>query len=444
MISWMNTSIRLLLLFLFHRKEEKMFVRFGDRLIRSKGYSVSLAEMSSSMQVLYQRLNVPTYYCIVVLDTLNFSLHYAATEFDEGMYGTTAEGLIVKLPYQPPTYSGRVYAFRVYMKSKPYALPFISRDGSMFRPPLTEEIGELYKEITIEGLYQVSEGSLSSMNTPNYLFYEKLGGGKSGNVYRGIQKATNANVILKVFKRIALAPGEISKGEKEARIMRLIPPHDNIIALLDFFQLDDKSWVLVMEYFRNTMDLEEYILYQTRNTRVSAGVEIMIPISAAVRHLHSNGIAHADIKPANILMKGHKPYLIDYDLSCLQIHDKMPADQLVRNSHILCTGNRGTPLFSDPNLVLSKTATRTSFDYLAGDIYSLGATFYFIVARGRVPRDAEDLSAFRKKLRGPIDSFTSGNILLDQLIHAMLQTPTGFRPNITVVHNELEAIMREL
>lgn len=78
---------------------------------------------------------------------------------------------------------------------------------------------------------------------------------------------------------------------------------------------------------------------------------------------HKKRLRHDDVKPSNVMMKGGEPVLIDFGIS--RPFEQPPVG--------------GTPGFHAPEVVLDQ-----AIDNPRSDIYSLGATIYFLV-RGRVP-----------------------------------------------------------
>jgi serine/threonine protein kinase len=82
---------------------------------------------------------------------------------------------------------------------------------------------------------------------------------------------------------------------------------------------------------------------------------------AAVDYLHSEGVAHLDLKPENFLVSYHGVKLIDFDFS------HKVTDEL--NS-----GMKGTPSYRAP-----EWASKSMKDYKKADVYSLGVTLFTIV-----------------------------------------------------------------
>jgi len=88
--------------------------------------------------------------------------------------------------------------------------------------------------------------------------------------------------------------------------------------------------------------------------------EIMFKLILAVNYLHRGRILHGDISPNNVLFEGDSPILIDFGTS-----EILPEGAVSRN-------NIGTTAFCAPE---RKARAST----LASDIYSLGATFSYLI-----------------------------------------------------------------
>lgn len=96
-------------------------------------------------------------------------------------------------------------------------------------------------------------------------------------------------------------------------------------------------------------------------------------VADGLKHLHTVGFAHGDIKPTNILIgSSGRAVLIDFGLSSAlkaQVHP--PGYETTQHAFKASTVFRGTPAFTAPELLTGGTPTEAS------DWYSLGATFFF-------------------------------------------------------------------
>jgi serine/threonine protein kinase len=103
---------------------------------------------------------------------------------------------------------------------------------------------------------------------------------------------------------------------------------------------------------------------------VSDALRIIGEAARGLEALHASGIIHRDIKPQNILLASTGTVKItDFGISRTQ--DRMAHEALEQRV-------AGTPRFMSPEQARGEAATKHS------DIYSLGATLYFMLT-GRAP-----------------------------------------------------------
>ncbi|MGW0781183.1 protein kinase domain-containing protein [Streptomyces sp. NPDC002913] len=103
-------------------------------------------------------------------------------------------------------------------------------------------------------------------------------------------------------------------------------------------------------------------------------------MAEALASLHTAGLVHRDIKPSNVLLPVEGPRVIDFGIS--QAHD------LTRTQTAL-----GTVAFASPEQARGEPTTEAS------DVFSLGATLFY-VATGRPPyADIGELSAMELLMR---------------------------------------------
>ena len=126
---------------------------------------------------------------------------------------------------------------------------------------------------------------------------EVLGEGSYGKVCTCVNIYTQLEYAVKIIEK---SPGLYSRGKvlKEIEIYHLCRGQPNIIQLIEFFEEDDR-FCLVFEKVSGG-PLLDHIQARIHFTEAEAS-QVVADLAAAIKFLHSRGIAHRDIKPDNIL-----------------------------------------------------------------------------------------------------------------------------------------------
>ena len=175
------------------------------------------------------------------------------------------------------------------------------------------------------------------------------------------------------------------KFRQEAKILSTLN-HDNIIKVMLQFEANNTSYY-VMQQIKG-ITLTELIynpdVSKRKCLKLSEAIKILDGVFKALSYMHNQQkpILHLDIKPENIIVENNgyflKPYLIDFGLckSATKDNGRIELSQ---------TNQAGSQGYSPRELTITKN------DYCqyitispATDIYSLGATLYFLLT-GVVP-----------------------------------------------------------
>ena len=206
-----------------------------------------------------------------------------------------------------------------------------------------------------------------------YTLEKLIGVGGFADVWKAIDTKTNTVVALKIYTNLD-EDGINDLSEEYTRMQGL--NHTNILKAEHF-----DSWgnipYLVMK-FCDGGSLDKKIGKMTAEDLMDA----IIQIANGLKYLHSNGIVHQDIKPANILIDntGGKAC---YVLSDFGISSKTKT----RLSHSVNLKNQGTSMteaYAPPEKFSSKKADRRPDR--KGDIFSFGISIYEL-ATGSMPFD---------------------------------------------------------
>ena len=204
-----------------------------------------------------------------------------------------------------------------------------------------------------------------------YELQRVLGVGGMAVVYRAIDLLTNMPVAVKMLNPEYLDNQEICRRfRNESKAIALLK-HKNIVKIYDVSDSSDCLFI-VMECI-NGITLKDYIEQQGVLTWRET-VHFTSQILRALKHAHSKGIVHRDIKPQNImLMENGDIKVMDFGIAMLSDYDAATiGNQAIGSVHYISPEQaRG-----------SKTDERA-------DLYSLGVMMYEMLT-GHLPFDGSD------------------------------------------------------
>jgi len=197
-----------------------------------------------------------------------------------------------------------------------------------------------------------------------YSDIEYIGEGGFARVFKAVRIKDGKEVAVKI--PISLDPETGRAFTKEiVNWSRL--KHENIVELCDMNILPIPY--LEMELCDNS--LEEV----PKPMGVEEATSIIYDVAKGLKHAHSEGIIHQDLKPSNILFKDGKAKITDWGLSKLKAGSK--------SSSITAF----SPLYAAPEHFSKKFGKRDE----RTDIYQLGVIFYELVT-GKLPFEGEDVA----------------------------------------------------
>jgi len=235
---------------------------------------------------------------------------------------------------------------------------------------------------------------------------KQLGSGAAATVYLAKDQVLGP-VALKVMRPDALeAAGTAQRMAAELRAAR-VASHKNLCPAYEAFRFDAGGTPL----FAFTMKYVEGETLQSRLRRAPLRPEEALAIAeglaAGLDTLHSNGVVHCDLKPANIMLAPHAdealyPVILDFGLAICPSHEQARTIS-------------GSPQYMAPEQFRSQPVS------CAADVYAFGVILFEMIS-GKLPFPNEDLldAAIRRNTEEP-----------QRLSAVMDNVPPGWQSAIT-------------
>jgi serine/threonine-protein kinase len=145
--------------------------------------------------------------------------------------------------------------------------------------------------------------------------------------------------------------------------------HPNTIVIYDYGRADDGSFFYAMEYLEG-LDLDELVASYGPLPEARV-VHFLMQACGSLAEAHERGMVHRDVKPSNLFVC-NRPGVFDLvkvlDFGIVK-HDQAADRPITRSSTIM-----GTPEFMSPEMFDQARQVGT-----ASDLYSLGATAYYLL-----------------------------------------------------------------
>ena len=215
---------------------------------------------------------------------------------------------------------------------------------------------------------------------PDYEIKRELGRGGMGVVYLAHNRLMGRDEVLKVMGRqIMDRPGVLDRFLREIRAVARLR-HPNIVTAFHATRLGE-SLVFAMEYV-DGLDLAR--LVKSRGPLpVAHACNFVHQAALGLQHAHEEGLVHRDIKPSNLMLarKGDKATVKVLDFGLARVTSEQKVDGgLTSQGQAL-----GTPDYIAPEQIVDAPNAD-----IRADIYSLGATLYYLLA-GHPPFQADSL-----------------------------------------------------
>lgn len=216
-----------------------------------------------------------------------------------------------------------------------------------------------------------------------YIIGEKLGSGVFGVTYLAYKNGRMYTI------KIPIRQINISNEEKILKLIKYECSNHYIC----LHQIIDE--VIITDYVPG----DPLSIYMFGRFPYNKLMKIYNDIMIALRTIHSLGVAHRDVKPANIIYDGENATLIDFGLA----------------TDLDLSNLGGTPNYIWPkiNLLSKKTNKIPLRDNMISDYFALGVTLYVLV-NSRFPLRSRSIN---------YDTFIPSS---DELINSLILNPESF------------------
>ncbi len=228
--------------------------------------------------------------------------------------------------------------------------------------------------------------SLIGRRMDNYEVVSFISAGAMGGVFKGWDSALERDVALKVISwELSSQETFVKMFFKEARFVSKLN-HPNISQIYYIGNVDGIIYYAMEFVHGQTLAdlIRNKVRFQTHQV-----VGYLKIVCSALAFVWKNNIIHRDIKPANIMVTREDELKI-VDFGVAKYNNK--GDRSSENKIV------GSPLYLSPEAIRNEKIDNRS------DIYSLGATFYHLLAGEPPFFDASFPNVLQKQLHEPVAS----------------------------------------
>ncbi|MER6122377.1 serine/threonine-protein kinase [Streptomyces sp. NPDC001795] len=237
-----------------------------------------------------------------------------------------------------------------------------------------------------------------------------IGSGGQGSVWQGRDLDLNVSVALKLFDKCSHADRE--RAFREARILANLRYSSRVVRVFDINRHGDMPFI-VMELVAGE-PLSAHV-GRGRHLTLEQTVRWTQEICKGLTDIHGQGVAHQDIKPANVLLDGADGVKI-VDFGIARFTDATASYKV-----------RGTLQYMSPEQFRGERVTP------ATDLYALGCVLYEMLTGATPFAQCVTLEAITNAhcTRAPrplADSRPGVPVAIEELVRRLLEKTPGARP----------------
>ncbi len=276
----------------------------------------------------------------------------------------------------------------------------------------------------VSGFLRVAD--LQDKMLGEFRLLRRVGGGGMAEVWLAEQTSLKRQVAVKVMKPAVQADETCRKRFEQEAFATAGLNHPGIAQVYAIGEVDGVRYI-AQEYVAG-MNMRDYIL-KKGPPPVHIAVHLMKQVAAALQAAAEKGIVHRDIKPENILLtrKGVAK-VVDFGLAQLTQGGDLRLTQVGMTM--------GTPLYMSPEQVQGMKVDQRS------DLYSLGATFFHLLA-GRPPfRGETAIAVAYHQVHTPPPSLTDSRPDVSMALTRLIQRLLAKQPDDRF--SSAQALLQEL
>jgi serine/threonine protein kinase len=257
-----------------------------------------------------------------------------------------------------------------------------------------------------------------------------------GEVYLAEHEVLGRKVAIKVLApHLAGDPEAVRRFHKSMQLLARLNPHPNVAAALHASDYQGRLY-LVLEYVPGT-DLRAHVR-QCGPLAPNRAADYIRQAAVGLDHAHQHGIVHRDVKPSNLMLTPEGTVKV-LDLGLARLTATSSADEDITPTAV-------DALIGTLDYVAPEQARDARQADARSDLYSLGATFYYLLT-GRAPFEGrspvEKLMAHAHQLPEPLEQLRPDVLpALAAVVHRLLaKNPEDRYPSARAFLTALDAAM---